>query len=141
MTISRETVVGAYRLISRFPAMMSAYVLETDTAVGERHVQLLTRLPERAAPNIALAALMAWDESTRTDFSASVPKRVATGKQLPATVAGRLGVKIEVDFRRTPLQEAIEFIGADEYVEVTPNHLRLRKNILNATARKRAAVT
>jgi len=109
----KPTQVGAYRLISRFPAMMSAYVLETDTAVGERHVQLLTRLPERAAPNIALAALMAWDESTRTDFSAAAPKRVATVKQLPATVAGRLGVKIEVDFRRTPLQDAIEFIGEE----------------------------
>ena len=102
--------VGAYRLISRFPALMSAFVLETDTAVGERHVQLLTRLPERAAPNIALAALLAWDESTRTDFSVAAPKRRTTGKQLPATVAGRLGVKIEVDFRRTPLQDAIEFV-------------------------------
>lgn len=105
--------VGAYRLISRFPALMSAYVLETDTAVGDRHVQLLTRLPERAAPNIALAALLTWDESTRTDFSVATPKRVEQGKKLPATVAGRLGVTIEVDFRRTPLQEAVSFIGEE----------------------------
>ncbi len=105
--------VGAYRLISRFPALMSAYVLETDTAVGDRHVQLLTRLPERAAPNIALAALLTWDESTRTDFSVAAPKRVDQGKKLPATVAGRLGVKIDVDFRRTPLQDAVDFIGEE----------------------------
>ena len=105
--------VGAYRLISRFPALMSAYVLETETAVGDRHVQLLTRLPERAAPNIALAALLTWDESTRTDFNAAAPQRVEQGKKLPATVAGRLGVSIEVDFRRTPLQEAVNFIGEE----------------------------
>ncbi|MFP6700277.1 MAG: hypothetical protein VB861_00950, partial [Planctomycetaceae bacterium] len=109
----RPGQVGAYRLISRFPALMSAYVLETETAVGERHVQLLTRLPERAAPNIALAALLTWDESTRTDFSVAAVKPKPRGKQLPATVVGRLGVKIEVDFRRTPLQDAIEFISEE----------------------------
>jgi len=37
------------------------------------------------------------------------------------------------------LERALEFISADEYVEATPNHLRLRKKILNATERKRAA--
>jgi GTP-binding protein len=37
------------------------------------------------------------------------------------------------------LEKAIEWIASDEYVEATPNHLRLRKKILNATERKRAA--
>lgn len=37
------------------------------------------------------------------------------------------------------LEKAIEFIAPDEYVEVTPNFLRLRKKILDATQRKRAA--
>tara|TARA_B100000029_G_C17542862_1_gene947351 strand:- start:168 stop:1724 length:1557 start_codon:yes stop_codon:yes gene_type:complete len=110
--------VGPYRLISRFPAMVSAYVLSTETAVGDRHVQLLTRLPERAASNIALSALLAWDESTRTDFSVAAPKREASGKALPKTVAGRLGVKIEVDFRRTPLQEAMLFIAEEIQVPI-----------------------
>ncbi len=36
------------------------------------------------------------------------------------------------------LEEALEYIKADEYVEVTPNHLRLRKIILDETERKRA---
>ncbi|MEI8341274.1 MAG: translational GTPase TypA [Verrucomicrobiota bacterium] len=36
------------------------------------------------------------------------------------------------------LERAIEYIAADEYVEVTPKSLRLRKKILDATARKRA---
>ena len=36
------------------------------------------------------------------------------------------------------LEEAFEYIKADEYVEVTPNHLRIRKVILDETERKRA---
>ncbi len=37
------------------------------------------------------------------------------------------------------LERSIEFIAPDEYVEATPKSLRLRKKILDATARKRAA--
>ena len=36
------------------------------------------------------------------------------------------------------LEEALEYIKGDEYVEVTPHHLRLRKIILDETERKRA---
>jgi len=36
------------------------------------------------------------------------------------------------------LEEAIEYIGDDELLEVTPKNLRLRKMILNSTQRKRA---
>ncbi len=36
------------------------------------------------------------------------------------------------------LEEALEYIKEDEYVEVTPNHLRLRKIILDEIERKRA---
>ncbi|HET9374529.1 MAG TPA: translational GTPase TypA [Chthoniobacterales bacterium] len=37
------------------------------------------------------------------------------------------------------LERALEYIAPDEYVEVTPKNLRLRKKILDSTARKRAA--
>ncbi len=37
------------------------------------------------------------------------------------------------------LERAIEYIADDEYIEATPKALRLRKKILNATQRKRAA--
>jgi GTP-binding protein len=37
------------------------------------------------------------------------------------------------------LERAIEYIDIDEYVEATPQSLRLRKRILGATTRKRAA--
>jgi GTP-binding protein len=36
------------------------------------------------------------------------------------------------------LERAIEFIDEDELVEITPNHLRLRKRFLKETDRKRA---
>jgi GTP-binding protein len=36
------------------------------------------------------------------------------------------------------LEEALEYIQADEYVEVTPNSIRLRKILLKETDRKRA---
>lgn len=36
------------------------------------------------------------------------------------------------------LEEALEYIQKDEYVEVTPNHLRLRKVLLKEVDRKRA---
>ena len=37
------------------------------------------------------------------------------------------------------LEEALEYIKADEYVEVTPHHIRLRKIILDEIERKRSA--
>jgi GTP-binding protein len=40
--------------------------------------------------------------------------------------------------RRFSLEEALEFIQADEYVEVTPKSIRLRKILLNENDRKRA---
>ncbi len=48
------------------------------------------------------------------------------------------GIQLEAPLKMT-LERAIEYIGADEYVEVTPKSLRLRKRVLDANARKRAA--
>ncbi len=39
------------------------------------------------------------------------------------------------------LERSLEYIAPDEYVEVTPLSIRLRKKILDATARKRASST
>jgi GTP-binding protein len=39
------------------------------------------------------------------------------------------------------LERSLEYIAPDEYVEVTPLSIRLRKKILDATARKRASAT
>ena len=49
------------------------------------------------------------------------------------------GIQLEPPLRLS-LERALEYIGPDEYVEATPNHLRLRKKLLKETARKRAAM-
>ena len=49
------------------------------------------------------------------------------------------GIQLEAPLRMS-LERAIEYIGPDELVEATPKSLRLRKRILDATARKRSAI-
>jgi GTP-binding protein len=49
------------------------------------------------------------------------------------------GIQLEAPLCMS-LERAIEYIEIDEYVEATPKSLRLRKRILDATARKRAMV-
>lgn len=44
-----------------------------------------------------------------------------------------------VPARKMSLEEFMEYIGPDEYLEVTPQHLRLRKIILDENERKRQA--
>ncbi len=48
------------------------------------------------------------------------------------------GIQLEAPLRMS-LERAIEYIDIDEFVEATPKSLRLRKRILDATTRKRAA--
>jgi GTP-binding protein len=43
--------------------------------------------------------------------------------------------------KKFSLEEALEYIQADEYVEVTPQNIRLRKTVLNESDRKRMANT
>jgi GTP-binding protein len=49
------------------------------------------------------------------------------------------GIQLEAPLCMS-LERAIEYIDIDEYVEATPKSLRLRKRMLDATARKRAIV-
>jgi GTP-binding protein len=48
------------------------------------------------------------------------------------------GIQLETPLRMS-LERALEYIDTDEYVEATPKYLRLRKRILDANTRKRAA--
>jgi GTP-binding protein len=50
------------------------------------------------------------------------------------------GIQLEPPLKMS-LERALEYIAGDEYVEATPKNLRLRKKILNATQRKRAAMS
>jgi len=37
------------------------------------------------------------------------------------------------------LEESLEFLNSDEYCEITPEHVRLRKQVLNTSAREKVA--
>jgi GTP-binding protein len=45
-----------------------------------------------------------------------------------------------VPFRQLNLEQAIEFIADDEFVEVTPKLLRLRKRVLPSNKRKKSVM-
>jgi GTP-binding protein len=48
------------------------------------------------------------------------------------------GIVLETPLKMS-LERMLEYISADEFVEVTPGSLRMRKRILDHTKRKRAA--
>lgn len=108
------TQLGPRRVISRFPAMVKLFSHSTIGGIGTRYAQIVTEMPERAAPNLALATLLAWDESTRTDFTKSINTSPTTsGPKLPALVADRLKMKFEFEFNRMPLQDAMRLIAEE----------------------------
>ena len=76
-------------------------------------------------------------ESTR---SGDITINVTKAKQLTNMRASGADDKaVIVPPKVFSLEEALEYIKADEYVEVTPKSMRLRKILLNEVDRKRAA--
>lgn len=112
----RPPTVGRRKIIGRFPAMMKVYALATDFRREGRFVRLRTTLPERAAPNLAVGAMLAWDESTAAGGERTRIRPTPRKPELP--VAERLKKEILIDFRRTPLEEAFIYIGEETGVRV-----------------------
>ncbi len=129
---------GKRMVIGRVPAMVEVFAMATTTDHGPQHVRLTTLLPDRAAPNLALGTLLAWDESTRTDFTKERIKPAATEtSKVPELIVDRLKMKIDVDFRRTPFNEAFAFIAGEigTPIEIDGDALKLggfTKNIAQA---------
>jgi hypothetical protein len=105
--------VGKRRVIGRYPAMIKAVSEATQAGIGTRFVQLTTLLPERATPNLVLGTVLTWDESTRTDFSQEPAPPPDSGEKVPEKIVDRLKKPLEIDFRRTPLQEAFAYIAEE----------------------------
>ena len=110
---------GPRQVIGRFPAMVKVLSLATQAESGTRFARLATRLPARAGPNLSLGTLLTWEESTRTDFS-SQPRQPSVNSRpdVPDSIIDRLRREISVDFRRTPLQEAIAFVADELHVAI-----------------------
>jgi GTP-binding protein len=62
-------------------------------------------------------------------------KKLTNMRSSTADIAVRL-----VPFRQLNLEQAIEFIADDEFVEITPKNLRLRKKHLQANTRKKSTL-
>ncbi len=109
--------LGFRKIIGRFPAMMQVFSVSTLGGVDNGMAQFTTVLPAKAAPNLALGTLLAWDESTRTDFTKAPPKTQSEEPKLPDLIVDRLKLPMDVDFRRRPLKDAFDDIGEATYVK------------------------
>lgn len=105
--------IGKRKVIGRFPAMTKVFALQTKLSKGDRLVAMNTTLPERAAPNLALAGLLAWNETTLPTYGKKTTAVASTSKTGGGTAAipDLLKKKISVDFRRRPLKDAFGDIG------------------------------
>ncbi|HET6649309.1 MAG TPA: translational GTPase TypA [Candidatus Limnocylindria bacterium] len=116
-------------------------VLVADRS-GESRAYALSSLVERAelfiGPSTEVYEGMIIGENSRPDDMDVNPTK---SKKLSAmrTQASDGDYRIFTPPRLLTLEAAIEFIAADELVEVTPSAIRLRKRVLSAHDRRRAA--
>jgi GTP-binding protein len=115
-------------LIADRPGVSTAYALWGLQERGELFV----------GPGVELYEGMIIGENAKDndlDVNAVREKKLTNMRASTADEAIRL-----VPFRQLNLEQAIEFIADDEYVEVTPKSLRLRKKVLQANKRKKSAM-
>ena len=89
-----------------------------------------------AGPGIAVYEGMIIGENAKdTDLDVNIvrEKKLTNMRASTSDEAIRL-----VPYRNLNLEQAIEFIADDEFVEVTPKSLRLRKKVLQSNKRKRS---
>jgi len=105
-------------------------------AVGFALFNLQERATMFVSPGDAVYTGMIVGENVRTD---DMDVNVTKQKKLTnmRTTASDENIKLETP-RQITLELALEFIQDDELIEVTPDGIRLRKRILDATRRKKA---
>ena len=116
-------------LVAMEKGTATAYALDTIQARGKLFI----------GPQTEVYAGMIVGENARSEDLPVNPTR--TKKLTNVRAAGsddaiQLAPPVQMS-----LERAIEFIANDEFVEVTPKHMRLRKKILDANARRRAEKT
>ena len=108
----------------------------TSTAYALNNIQERGRLFVGPQENIYVGMIVG--ENARPDDLPVNPCKAKHLTNMRSQGDGK-GIQLEAPLRMS-LERAIEYIDTDEYVEATPKSLRLRKRILDATARKRALV-
>jgi hypothetical protein len=112
----RPPTSGHRKLIGRLPAMCQALAMATKSSLGKQTLFFEAILPDRAAPNLALATFLAWTDAGQS--TAELPNRgprsiERAGERATTSVIQRLQKKVDVEFRRTPLSDAFASIGED----------------------------
>jgi GTP-binding protein len=114
-------------MISMEPGTSTAYALNNIQARGKLFV----------GPQEEIYEGMIVGENARPEDLPVNPCKAKHLTNMRSQGEGK-GIQLEAPLKMS-LERAIEYIDADEYVEATPKSLRLRKRILDATARKRTA--
>jgi GTP-binding protein len=114
-------------MVSMEPGTSTAYALNNIQARGRLFI----------GPQEEIYAGMIVGENARLEDLPVNPCKAKHLTNMRSQGDGK-GIQLEAPLRLS-LERAIEYIDADEYVEATPKSLRLRKRILDAAARKRAA--
>lgn len=110
--------------------------METGTAIAYSIDKLQDRGNFFIDPNEKIYAGQVIGESTRYD---DIIINVTKTKKLSNMRASGSDEKVSIaPAIKFSLEEAMEYIGEDEYVEITPKSIRLRKILLNEHDRKRA---
>ena len=111
--------------------------MSTDKAVAYALGTLQERGTLFVAPGDACSEGMIVGESSRPgDMVVNVAKTKNLGNQRSSTS----DISVQLTPPRTfTLEEALEYITDDELVEITPQNVRMRKRLLSAVDRKKAA--
>ena len=115
-------------MISMTTEKAVAYALGTLQERGQLFVEPGTECYE---------GMLVGERSKPGDMVVNIARTKNLGNQRSST--SDISVQL-VPPRTFTLEEALEYIADDELVEVTPKNIRLRKRLLNATDRKKAAV-
>ena len=115
-------------MISMTPEKAVAYALGTLQERGQLFVE----------PGVeCYEGMIVGERSKAGDMVVNIARTKNLGNQRSST--SDISVQL-VPPRTFSLEEALEYIADDELVEITPKNIRLRKRLLNATDRKKAAV-
>lgn len=107
----RPATVGSRAIIGRFPAMLKAVEIGTTTHLDPVGVRLITLLPQQAASNLVAGTMLTWNQSLLESVDDDSHLTSATIETIPEKVVDRLDLKVLIDFRATPLREALSYIG------------------------------
>jgi hypothetical protein len=113
---THKKTVGETKIVGRFPAMTKVVERSTRFDEARRMIAMHVELPDRAGPNLAIGALLTWEQTTRPDFSplsGAPAASVAARPNLPAKIADRLQKKISVEFHNDFLYSALDFISGE----------------------------